>query len=128
MIISAETHTPIVAIQEYGDDYVEHLKNELSRRMAEGVLDLLAREPSIAIVKQDLKTYSDFGRDEVTYRASFEWKPFVTCKECKHRAFGHPFPDGECPYYHNDDGYYSECPPDDFFCAKGEREEKTDEV
>ena len=126
MIFNTEICAPMVAIEAYGDDYIEHLKNLLSKRMAEGVLDLLAREPSITIVKQDLKTFSDFGRDEVTYRASFEWKSLVKCKECKHRPFGLPIPDGVCPYYHNDDGYYSEFPPDDFYCANGEREEKTD--
>lgn len=128
MIINAESRTPMGAIEAYRDDYVEHLKNELSKRMAEGVLDILAREPSIAITKQDLKTFSDFRIDEVTYRVSLEWKPLVKCKECKHRPFGLPIPDGACPYYHNDDGYYSEFPPDDFYCANGEREEKTDEV
>lgn len=54
-----------------------------------------------------------------------EWlKPVtvVRCEECKHKPFGRQFPDGECPYYHCDDGY-SEFPSDDFFCAKGEREE-----
>lgn len=126
MIINAESRTPMGMIEAYGDDYVEHLKNELSKRMAEGVLDILAREPSIAITKQDLKTFSDFRIDEVTYRISLEWRPLVKCKECKHRpgmnACRIDFSDNICPYKNWN------CPPDDFFCANGEREDKDNET
>lgn len=119
MIITAETRAPVVAIQEYGDDFIEHLKNLLSKRMAEGVLDILAREPSIAIVKQTLRILSDMGRDEETYRVSLEWKPLVQCKDCKYRPGNGMF--------------FSKCPcgiyyvREDFYCANGEREEKTDD-
>ena len=60
----------------------------------------------------------------------------IRCKECKHRpkepypgasGFNLQFPDIVCPYY-CDDGYYCEYPPDDFFCANGEREDKTDDA
>lgn len=125
MIINAETRAPIVAIQKYGDDYIEHLKNLSSKLMAEKMLDILAREPSIAIVKQDLISTRDFRLDEAIYRASLEWKPLVKCKECKHRsgmnAYRIDFSDNICPYKNWN------CPPDDFFCANGEREEKTNE-
>ena len=135
MILSAKSTVPMESIWQYGDDYVEFLKKELSKRMAEGVLDILSREPSVAITKQDLKSFPDFNRNEANYQASIEWKPLVKCKECKHRPkkpypgasrFNLQFPDGACPYY-CDDGYYCEYPSDEFFCANGEREEKANE-
>lgn len=110
MTIYAESVVPMDAILAEGNDYIEYLKEGLSRRMAEGVLDILSHEPSIAIIKQDLTFRHDVGRNEAYYRASLEWKPLVKCKECKHR--------GHCPYMI--------CPPDDFFCADGEKE-NTDE-
>ena len=135
MIFSAKSTAPMEAIWEYGNKYVEFLKEKLSKRMAEGVMDILSREPSVAITKQDLKSFPDFDRNEANYQASIEWKPLVKCKECKHRpkqpypgaeGFNLQFPDGACPYY-CDDGYYCEYPPDDFFCANGERKEKANE-
>ena len=139
MIISAEWRAPVEAIWQYGDDYVGFLKKELSKRMAEGVLDILSRESSVAILKQDWKTFSDFGRNEVYYRTSLEWKSLVKCKECKHRpkpiypganVCKDDFPDNICPYRNKEgclDIWESQCPPDDFFCASGEREEKANE-
>lgn len=53
----------------------------------------------------------------------------VRCKDCKHRpikpndyenGFDLEFPDGKCPCQ-CDDGWYSWYPPDDWFCADGER-------
>ena len=132
MIIQAEWRAPRKAIQEEGDEYIGYVKNALSKKMAEGMLDILSREPSIAVIKQDLKSSADYWRDEACYRASLEWKPLVKCKECKHRPeqpipcvfqeypnmtrFDLQFPDGVCPS--------CEYPPDDFFCAYGEREDK----
>lgn len=135
MIFSAKSTAPIELIWQYGNDYVEFLKTELSKRIAEGVVDILSREPSVAITKQDLTSFPDFNRNEANYKASIEWKPLVKCKECIHRPkkpypgasrFNLQFPDGACPYY-CDDGYYCEYPPDDFFCANGEREKKANE-
>ena len=135
MTFSAETTTPLELIWQYGDDYIEHLKKELSRQMAEGVLDILSHEPSIAITQQDLKSFPDFGRNEAHYRSSIKWRPLVKCKDCKHRPrLSYPgvniiknaFPDNICPY--NNRGEYRDVwetkfPPDDFFCANGEKED-----
>ena len=55
----------------------------------------------------------------------------VRCKDCKHRpikpndyenGFDLEFPDGKCPCQ-CDDGWYSWYPPDDWFCAEGERKD-----
>ena len=136
MIFSAEHRAPMQAIWQYGDDYIESVKKELSRRMAEGVLDILSHEPSIAIIKQDWKSFPDFMRDEAYYRTSLEWRSLVKCKECKHRpkpsypganVFKEDFPDNVCPYRNKEgclDIWESRCPPNDFFCAYGERDEK----
>lgn len=138
MIISAKSVAPMDLIWQYRDDYIAFLKTELSKRMAEGVWDILSREPSIAILKQDLKSFPDFNRAEANYQASIEWQPLVKCKECIHRpkpwypganVFKNDFPDDVCPYRNKEgclDIWESKCPPDDFFCASGEREGKTD--
>ena len=56
----------------------------------------------------------------------------VRCKDCKHRgimagktSFDIQWPDGDCPC-RSDDPYYSWLPPDDWYCANGEREVKND--
>lgn len=139
MIISAEWHAPRETIWQYGDDFIKDMNKELSKRVAEGVLDILSYEPSIAILKQDWKSFPDFRLNETYYRTSLEWKSLVKCKECKHRprpsypganVFKNDFPDDVCPYRNKEgclDIWESKCPPDDFFCANGEREEKTNE-
>lgn len=111
MIIQAEWRAPREAIQKEGKEYIGYVKNALSKKMAEGVMDILSREPSVAIIKQDLKSSDDYWRDEVCYRASLEWKPFVKCKDCRHRLAAN----GICPFRNY--------PPDDFFCANGEKED-----
>lgn len=58
----------------------------------------------------------------------------VRCQECIHRpkrleeyedgdGFGLEFPDERCPC-HCEDGWYSWMPPDDWFCANGERKKE----
>lgn len=58
-----------------------------------------------------------------------EQEPVVRCKDCKHRptkpnecisGFDLAFADEVCPC-HCDDPYYSWYPPDDWYCANGER-------
>ena len=60
----------------------------------------------------------------------------VRCRECIHRpkrlegyedgdGFGLEFPDERCPC-HCEDGWYSWMPPDDWFCANGERKDRGD--
>lgn len=52
----------------------------------------------------------------------------VRCKDCKHKPTKQPigkdydldFPDSVCPCQNSDDGWYSYCPADDWFCADGE--------
>lgn len=53
----------------------------------------------------------------------------VRCKDCKHRPIEvgeyEPYeaPKGDliCPFICADDEHYNEMPPDDFFCAYGEK-------
>jgi len=57
----------------------------------------------------------------------------VRCKDCKHRPYstepGKTYgltieaPDGRCPCYNEDDGWYSWVPDNEFFCFYGERKE-----
>ena len=57
----------------------------------------------------------------------------VYCKDCRYLPTGHSgfdleWPDEEdykCPF-HCTDGWYSEMPKPDFFCANGERKEETE--
>lgn len=56
----------------------------------------------------------------------------VRCKDCKHRPTGTganhdlEFPDDWCPCQCAGDYWYSWMPPDDWFCAYGERKETED--
>lgn len=57
----------------------------------------------------------------------------VRCKDCKHRPYptepGKTYgltieaPDGRCPCYNEDDGWYSWVPDNEFFCFYGEHKE-----
>lgn len=55
----------------------------------------------------------------------------VRCKDCKHKPikvgtehdFTIEFPDYDCPCQNAEDYYYDYIPPDDWFCANGERKE-----
>lgn len=56
----------------------------------------------------------------------------VRCKDCKHRgimagktSFDIQWPDDDC-LCRSADPYYSWLPPDDWYCANGEREVKND--
>ena len=70
--------------------------DESGERTADEFCDLIERQPTIDAV------------------------PVVRCKECKHRASNDNdwFETLVCPC---ECGEYSWDPPDDFFCAKGER-------
>ena len=57
----------------------------------------------------------------------------VRCKDCKHKPVKHEpyengldlnFPDDECPL-RVPDPWYSQMPDDDWFCANGEKEDKS---
>lgn len=81
-----------------------------------------------------------FVLDMVNGEVPAEWKipaadvvEVVRCKDCKHRPYstesGKTYgltieaPDGRCPCYNEDDGWYSWVPDNEFFCFYGERKE-----
>lgn len=94
-------------------------------------------EPYEVIVRFDLV---DAGKNDLI-SAVKEVTPLIRCKDCKHRprrankwvnVYGPKVPasdyaqhvmveDETCPFL-CDDPFYSEIPPDDFFCAYGERD------
>ena len=92
-----------------------------------------------------IKEYEDFvksfsKRNDTYYKSLFnsvlallkEQETIVRCKDCKHRpynvdlekyesGFDLDFPDNVCPCQNSEDGWYSYCPDDDWFCPRGER-------
>ena len=86
-----------------------------------------------ALNDEEWKNYGDDWNEKICERKDrpeyCPLKEIVRCKDCKHRptkpdgyenGFDLEFPDGKCPCQ-CDDGWYSWYPPDDWFCADGER-------
>lgn len=81
------------------------------------------------IVEKELQTHLDFVRN----LPAADVVEVVRCKDCKHRPYstepGKTYgltieaPDGRCPCYNEDDGWYSWVPDNEFFCSYGERKE-----
>lgn len=71
-------------------------------------------------------------KDAGNYPAA-DVREVVYCKDCRYLPTGHSgfdleWPEEEdyrCPF-HCTDGWYSEMPKPDFFCANGERKEETE--
>ena len=72
-------------------------------------------------------------RETIDYVPAADVVEVVRCKDCKHRPYltepGKTYgltieaPDGRCPCYNEDDGWYSWVPDNEFFCFFGERKE-----
>ena len=84
------------------------------------------------MIKEFIVKVTDSVLPNGIHRFEEEYSPeqeLVRCKDCKHRptipdgarsAFDIQFPDEVCPCS-CEDGFYSWCPDDNWFCASGEK-------
>jgi hypothetical protein len=100
------------------------------------VVDIMTRLEKVKeLLKEQDKSRLEIAHEMVTGSILMcQGKEIVRCKDCKHRpkllvtdiedmesGFDLQFPDYKCHCRNDGDGWYSWYPPDDWFCADGER-------
>lgn len=113
---SVNKHTLIFIKDDEG--YKKYIVNDLSRRLAERLVDILNTEGEIVAKISDVYCEEDDDFIRVDYRRMLEWCHLVRCKDCKH-------------YWKNSNDFNDSTvclasPKDEAFCSEGERKETED--
>jgi hypothetical protein len=111
------------------EKFIEFIKNELTKKISERLIQILETSDEIIIKKPVLRIYKYQPTNSIEYRKTVDWEPLVRCKDCKwgRKVCGNI----ECSVdlnapteYH---GYDWFCPngerSEDGFCDKGEKKE-----
>lgn len=91
--------------------FIEFIKNELTRKITDRLIQVLESEDEI-ILKKSVLSVSDYpSLHSVEYRKILDWKPLIRCKDCKWRD------ESTCLIH-------GAIWKDNDFCSQGEREEE----
>lgn len=84
------SHIPKEEVDYLKNDikYIEFIKNELTRRISERLIQVLEENYEIILKKPVLEISEYPPTHSVEYRKSVEWEPLVRCRDCKNWDMG----------------------------------------
>ena len=104
--------------------YTDFVVKQLSKRLADRLVQILATEGEVVVSMSDLMVSASVINHAVEYRRQIEWDHLVRCKDCKHAHLTNDKSVKYCDNYKDDDdGYITVYFAPDHYCSYGERKD-----